>query len=260
MAKLPQYLKQTKYKNPDDGWNGPFQYALETKDHYFEWLKKNPKEQTALNVDMQVQHKQRGVEWFDYYPIKERLLPHDMTSSRPFLVDVGGGNGHDLGNLILKFPELVKHLVLEEQQHVLDKIGLPQKHQIDKGVKLVPMDLFKEQPIKEARVYYLCNILHCFPDKQAKLILKNIRDAMADDSVLLLHEMILPDVNVSSFQARSDLMMMALMSGVDRTLDQYRDLLEKCGFEENGMWTTEDVALAPMTIIEAKKTATLNGS
>ena len=167
-------------------------------------------------------------------------------------MDVGGGVGHDLAAFITKFPDLSHRLVLEDQSDVLADVD-KQDFKLDDRVRRVPVDFFKGQPIEGAKVYYLRTILHDWPDKQAKLILQHIHNAMDNNSVLLLNENALPDERVSGFQARADMMMMTLMSGIDRSLKQFRLLLEESGFEVGGVWRPEVMAPGAGTIFEAKK-------
>ena len=78
---------------------------------------------------------------------------------------------------------------------------------------------------------------------------------MSEDSVLLINENALPDEKVTGFQARADLMIMAFLSGIDRTVKQFKLLLEESGFEVAGIWRSQVVAPGAGTIFEAKKKA-----
>ena len=198
-----------------------------------------------------LQHMERGPDWFDFYPIQERLLHTDKDAAKTFLVDVGGGVGHDLADFSSKFPELASRLIIEDLPHVLAEID-KQPHKLDSKIQRIPMDLFNPQPIKGVKVYYMRTILHDWPDKQAKTILANIRDAMSKDSVLLLNENALPNESVSGFQARADWLMMTI-SGIDRNLHQFQTLLEESGFEVGGTWRPDVMAPGAGTIFEAVK-------
>ena len=252
LVKLPEYLKQTKWKNPNDSFDGPWQFALPTKLQYFEWLQQNPKEQEAFNTHMALQRMERGPNWFEFYPIEERLLANDSDKSRVFLVDVGGGVGHDLAVFSTKFPQLANRLVLEDQTHVLADV-YKQDFKLDSQIHRIAVDLFKSQPIKGAKVYYLRTVLHDWPDKQAKLILKHIHDAMDSDSILLLNENALPEEKVPGFQARVDWLMMSILSGIDRTPEQFKTLLNESGFEVHGVWTPEVKSPGAGSVFEASK-------
>jgi demethylsterigmatocystin 6-O-methyltransferase len=58
---------------------------------------------------------------------------------------------------------------------------------------------------------------------------------MADDSVILIDEMVLPDVGVPRFATCVDLTMMASFSARERTLKQWTVLLDKAGLKVNDL-------------------------
>ncbi|KAI7972180.1 hypothetical protein EIK77_001746 [Talaromyces pinophilus] len=252
LAKLPQYLQKTNYQNPNDSWDGPFQFGEATNLQYFEWIEQDPKHQEAFNTHMTLQRMERGPNWFDFYPVQERLLDTDNDTSKKFLVDLGGGVGHDLAAFTEKYPDLASRLVLEDLGHVLADVD-KQQFKLHPGIERVPTDLFQEQTVKGAKVYYLRTVLHDWPDKQAKQILKNIHEAMTNDSVLILNENALPDENVGGFQARVDILMMSILSGIDRTYKQFHKLLEESGFEVLGTYRPQTLSPGAGTIFEAVK-------
>ena len=55
-------------------------------------------------------------------------------------------------------------------------------------------------------------------------------------SKLLLHEMIIPEKGASVFHSMLDMTMMAFNAGMERTERQWRDLLQKGGFEVVQFW------------------------
>lgn len=77
-----------------------------------------------------------------FYPLKERLgadTPNDEENP-VFLVDVGGGLGHDLEEL------KVKHrLVLQDQPEVIAQIG-----KASDGIELTTHDFFTPQSVKRS--------------------------------------------------------------------------------------------------------------
>ncbi|GAM41920.1 hypothetical protein TCE0_042f15427 [Talaromyces pinophilus] len=252
LAKLPQYLQKTNYQNPNDSWDGPFQFGEATNLQYFEWIEQDPKHQEAFNTHMTLQRMERGPNWFDFYPVQERLLDTDKDTSKKFLVDLGGGVGHDLAAFTEKYPDLASRLVLEDLGHVLADVD-KQQFKLHPGIERVPTDLFQEQTVKGAKVYYLRTVLHDWPDKQAKQILKKIHEAMTNDSVLILNENALPDEYVGGFQARVDILMMSILSGIDRTCKQFHKLLEESGFEVLGTYRPQTLSPGAGTIFEAVK-------
>ena len=55
LSKTPEYFEERGFHNPIDAFDGPFQYAMGTKLHYFDWLKSQPKHQSAFNSVMGIQ-------------------------------------------------------------------------------------------------------------------------------------------------------------------------------------------------------------
>lgn len=99
---------------------------------------------------MQVQRMERRPHWLDPHPIQDRLLQYNANSGRSFLVDMGGEVSHDLAAFVAKYPELTPRLVLEDQPHVLADVD-KQDFKLDDRVQRLPMDFFKEQPVKESQ-------------------------------------------------------------------------------------------------------------
>lgn len=166
----------------------------------------------------------RGVDWFDFFPVATKFQGVAPTES--LLVDIGGGLGHQLIAFKQRYPDLAGRIILQDLPVVLGDIK-----ELHPGIETMPHDFFKEQPTKGARAYFMRNVLHDWPDKQASLILKSIGDAMGPSSMLLIDENVLPESGVSLFSAQTDMFMMAMYSALERTESQFRNLLEVSGFE-----------------------------
>ena len=59
-------------------------------------------------------------------------------------------------------------------------------------------------------------------------------------SKLLLHDFILPDTGASLLQAGSDINMMAMHAGAERTNGQWKELLASQGFKVLKFWLLPD--------------------
>ncbi|KAL5045349.1 hypothetical protein BDW71DRAFT_215215 [Aspergillus fruticulosus] len=228
-AKLFEYFENRGYRSPEDAYDGPFQFAYGTSEHYFDWLKKNPVPQHAFNVTMTATEQDGADYWFDIYPVTETLTSPDPD--RVLLVDIGGGVGHTLAALKRRFPDLSGKLVLKDLPQVIDDI----EERLPENVSAVKHSMFEPQPIRGAKVYYMRRVLHDWPDKQALVALSHIREAMAEDSVLIIHDYTFSDghdgPSVLPFAAIVDFQLMELMSSHERTQQQWVTLLEKTGFK-----------------------------
>ena len=58
-------------------------------------------------------------------------------------------------------------------------------------------------------------------------------------SKILINELVIPDENASTFMTRSDFSMMALVSAMERSEAQWRELLGSVGLKITDIWTAE---------------------
>jgi O-methyltransferase len=80
-------------------------------------------------------------------------------------------------------------------------------------------------------VYVLSTILHDWPDERATAILRTIHAASPADARLLVLETVLAGGNEPHGAKWLDLLMLVLFHGRERDEAQWRELLEKGGFE-----------------------------
>lgn len=251
---LPEHLSKSEYKNPDNPADGAFQLGHGTKDHLFEWMSQRPERLS------QFQHHMAGYRtgrpsWMDpdFYPVEDNLVKGARTEhDAVFLVDVGGGKGHDLQELYRKHPKLPGKLVLQDIRSVIEDAeasGL--------DGKIIPMehDFFATQPIigmladaaethlltsVGARAYYLHSCLHDWPDFKAHEILTSLKPGLTKGySKLLINENVIPDKGAHWLSTALDMVMMANLSASERTERQWRALLESAGFKVVEIWTYE---------------------
>ena len=89
-----------------------------------------------------------------------------------------------------------------------------------------------------ARVYYYAHILHDWSDEACARILRQVKPAMEPGySKILLSEAILPDTGCSLLGAGLDIQMMGMHAGMERTMAQWKSLLEGEGFRIVKFWT-----------------------
>lgn len=229
LSQLPEYLKNNGWRSPDDAHDGPFQYATGSKRHYFDFLATQPHYQQAFNTVMKMPERRRGQDWFDFFPVEEKLSVRQGSDS--LLVDIGGNQGRDITEFNKRFPDLRGKLVLEDLPAVVcSGSNLPP------NVQVQGYNFFDEQPVKGAKAYYLRTVLHDWPDKQARQILARIQEAMAPDSLLLINEVFLPESNVALSSSYTDWTMMAMFASLERTKGQFERLLDESGFKLVNVW------------------------
>jgi hypothetical protein len=184
--------------------------------HPFDWMATHPKHQHAFDLAMTMRTKGLSdVKWFDVYLIKKSLA--QVTLSLPFVVDIVGGLGHNMISLKKLYPNIPGTLIVQDVPAVIDNVK-----NLQSRIEPMAHDFFRPQPIPLAHIYFFAHILHDWPDKQAKIILEHIRDAMGPDSILLPDEAVMPKHNMPYLSAVMDLTMMAAYSFLERTVNQYR--------------------------------------
>ena len=58
-------------------------------------------------------------------------------------------------------------------------------------------------------------------------------------SKVIINELVIPDENASLFTTRSDMNMMAMLAAMERSEQQWRDLLGSVGLKILKIWTAE---------------------
>ncbi|RAK82263.1 S-adenosyl-L-methionine-dependent methyltransferase [Aspergillus fijiensis CBS 313.89] len=274
MSQLPAYFAETGWKSPDDATNGPFQHTHRTTQTFFEHLGTNPHLQQAFNAVMSLDFRRSSSakKWFELYPIESKLFPATTTTTtadedpnRATLVDVGGSQGKDLLALCQHLsippppppasttdPSLQTqaqtqppthpqpNLILQDLPAVIASIPASVSATFPGCVTLQPHNFFDEQPTRRARAYFLRTVLHDWPDRQVLQILGRLRDAMAEDSVLLVNEGVVPETRAGLMAVQTDFIMLCNYGALERTRAQWVDLLERGGFEVCGVYGEDE--------------------
>ncbi|KAI5863833.1 S-adenosyl-L-methionine-dependent methyltransferase [Durotheca rogersii] len=224
---LPDFLAGGGYRDVDGGGGGggtAFNRAFATDLPPFKWLAARPERFAPFQHAMTVQGAAAAAApWFRAFPLAAEVDADAGAADAPFLVDVGGGFGHQCAALAAAFPALRGRLVLEDLPEALAAAPA-----LD-GVRAVPHDFFAPQPVAGARFYYLRHVLHDWPDARCLDILRQLRPALGPRSHVLLDEAVLPDAGVSREAATLDLLMMTSLGARERTRAQWRALLDAAG-------------------------------
>lgn len=141
------------------------------------------------------------------------------------VVDVGGGHGGLLLAVLRDHPGL--HGVLFDQPHVLEEHlldGLGADYRWD----LVAGDFFTEAPPGD--LYLIKRILHDWDDEDCVRILRRCRQAISDRGRVLVMDAVIPPGNDPDPGKVIDLLMMGLLTGRERTHEEFDDLFTRAGF------------------------------
>jgi hypothetical protein len=166
---------------------------------------------------------------------------YDFSGVRT-LVDVGGGQGRLIGATLQACSTLTGILfdrpsVVVDASSVLESAGVSDRCQIIGG------NFFESVP-PGGDVYLLKSIIHDWEDAESIAILTSCRRAMSADSRLLIIERVLPPNVSSSAAGFGDIFMLLLVGGRERSVDEFRVLLDRAGFRlERVALTQSDFSL-----------------
>lgn len=138
---LPDYLAKIGYRNPVV----PHEVYIDSfpeKLNFWERNASNPAYNDAFNRAMRrmTMHKQPWTEIFD---VQSLVDGPDWINGSPLLVDIGGGDGHDISLVLEKLPDVPSgSLVLQDQPHVIAAT------KVNKKIKVMSHDFLTPEPIK----------------------------------------------------------------------------------------------------------------
>jgi hypothetical protein len=177
---------------------------------FWSWLAENPSERAAFDRAMEQGKESRA----------ERLGLLEWRGDET-VVDVGGGNGSLLAELLRLHPAL-RGIVYDLPETVRDEAALGERCTFVEG------SFFESVPAGD--VYILSTILHDWDDERAVEILRTIRAAAAPHSRLIVIDSVVQSGNGGGAKWQ-DLLMLALFGGRERDEAQWRALLAAGGFE-----------------------------
>jgi hypothetical protein len=152
------------------------------------------------------------------------LRSYDFSSFET-IADIGGGRGHLLAAVLQSAPRA--RGVLFDQPHVTaaaQAAGMESEH-----LRVHPGDFFTDA-LPSADCYLIMQVIHDWDDPKAARILAAIRKAAAPGAKLLLIECIVPQDSKPSWTKMLDLQMLTLLSGKERTQNEYSEMLRTAGF------------------------------
>jgi SAM-dependent methyltransferase len=170
------------------------------------------------------------------------------TSAENHAVDIGGASGTIIAALLEANPAL-RGTILERADVVpraeaeLAKLGLSSR------CRAVAGDFFDSVP--EADLYILKIILHDWDDQQSVSILRNCARAMRPNGRVVLVERLVPEHGDAGEAALSDLNMLVLLPGRERTASEFAELFRAAGLKLDRI---SELA-SSLTLIEASSAA-----
>jgi hypothetical protein len=185
----------------------------------FEYLTGSPEDGANFNAAMVGMHGAVGAALVQAY---------DFSDFRS-IVDVGGGTGKLLTTVLQAHPGLRGVLfelpeLLPQAQRLIESVGMAARCEVRTG------DFFQSIP-QGHDAYIMAHVLHDWTDEQALPILQNCRKAIPDHGRLLIVEAVLPPGDTPHHGKMMDLLMLTVTGGMERSEQEFPDLLMSAGFK-----------------------------
>lgn len=198
---------------------------------FWAYLSVHPEMQEQFHKDMQRVSR----------PCLEAALAVADFSSTRHLVDIGGGHGLFLSLFLAAYPQT--RGTYFDQPHVAERARVLLAREVETGQCEIIEGSFFSNPLPTGGdVYVLSFVIHDWDDEQALSILRRCQQAMSPTSRLILLETVLSENEPDAQAILSDLEMLMLTGGRERTAEQYRDLLTRAGFQLTEIMPTRSSA------------------
>ena len=203
---------------------------------FFDWIAHDPRREALFSQAMADVTSSLRTGMFDGYQ-----LPAGRT-----VADIGGSDGSVLVELLAHDRDAGRRGILFDRPTTVPAAGptLSAAGLTDR-VEVLAGDFFTEVP--PADIYVLSCILHDWDDNSCQRILGNIAAAAAGGARLLIIEGLVPDGDQPHLTKATDLTMLGMLSGKERTEQEYRELLDSAGFTLDRIVPTP----SPFSILEA---------
>lgn len=208
---LPKFFEKSNYTNPQKA-------SIDIVKEYtgglsiWEYLQKEGWTDLFGRL-MRASTKERG----DVVGLIEDQQLDSLDKDSVLLVDIGGSRGHDLIAFRQNFKDAQGRLILQDLPHVIEKVPTLDEW----GIEKMSYDFFTPQPMVGAKAYLLRNILHDWPDDEAKRILEMVAKAMdSKESKLLIVDKVIREEDPLANETGMDWMMMIYGNGMEREYTQ----------------------------------------
>jgi hypothetical protein len=166
------------------------------------------------------------------------------------IVDIGGGNGRFLSDILLANPG-IRGIVFDLPHVVAGAAPLLQASGLAERCEVVAGDFFKEAP-PGADAYLLKQVIHDWDDARAIAIFGTCRRAMGRGGTLLIVERVMPEKAEQDRAAEAYLLDLEMLvhtpGGRERTEAEFSAILADAGFGITRIVPTA----APISVIEAR--------
>jgi len=205
---------------------------------FFDWLARDNAREALFSQAMDNMTSSLRTGMFDGYQ-----LPPGRT-----IADIGGSNGSVLIELLTRDGDPTRRgivfdrpTVIANAESIVAVAGLADR------VERIGGDFFTAVP--KADIYVLGFILHDWSDEASRRILATIAEAADKGARVLLIEGVVPPGDEPHFIKALDLTMLGMVTGKERSEDEYRELLATAEFTLDRVVATP----SPFSILEATR-------
>ena len=168
----------------------------------------------------------RGMANFGNHENHTIVEAYDFSSFNS-IVDVGGGRGDLIAEILRDNP--VTRGVLYDRADVVSQMKCKDTEDIADRCHFVAGDFFTSVPAG-ADAYLLKRIIHDWDDNRSEIILRNCRKGMNSGGRILVIDAVLSPGNTWHPGKSTDLLMMTLLGGRERTAEEFASVFHKAGF------------------------------
>ncbi|MFQ5899851.1 MAG: methyltransferase [Candidatus Methylomirabilia bacterium] len=162
------------------------------------------------------------------------------------IVDVGGGRGGFIAEVLKAHPSPTG--ILYDRPEVVVEPTYPRAAGVIERCKVIGGNFWESVP-RGGDAYILKRILHDWRDDQAIAILRLCRDAMSDHGRVLTIDAVIPPGNEAHPSKDSDIFMMAMVPGRERSETEFRALYQNAGLKLTNIVPTRSA----LCIVEGKR-------
>jgi O-methyltransferase domain len=200
------------------GGKSAFEFAHGTG--IFEFLSNHPEEAAAFNAAMAE---------------RTAALAPTVASTYDFggaelIIDIGGSQGTMISAILTANPRM-KGIVFDLPEVVAGAAARLAVAGVTSRCETRGGDFFRGVP-REGDYYLMANVLHDWDDERAEAILRNCRTAMPPHAKVLVIERAIADDHTKSIPTLvTDINMMVLSGGMERTDNEYAKLFARVGLQ-----------------------------
>ncbi|KAL8896142.1 MAG: hypothetical protein Q9207_007858 [Kuettlingeria erythrocarpa] len=222
-AKMHTVDAVAKWPESEEPEHAGFNLANNTSKPMFDVFEENPERMNRFKDAMSFLQTFPGLQ--NSYVVKG----YDWASlGNGVVVDVGGSHGLVSQDIAREFPSL--RFVVQDLPKVVEDAKTKVPAELADRVTFMAHDMFTEQPVKDADVYYFRWIFHDWSDKYCVKILKSLIPALKQGARIMFSERCLEAPGTvpprqEKWNRDSDITMLAMSNSQERDQDDWEELL-----------------------------------